>query len=278
MAPTRKPGPACSTTATSLDDGTLCRQPSAPPGPVCGSESTNQKITAEDEPISGNIPASLGLGALLRIPIPGSNGLAIELTPRGFKGSSTHHLFIQDITGKRYLNLDLSFNKTTQRIEWHWNQKGTIETFGIKNHTSAGAAEQALGTFARYYKYAGRVFLVVGAAADIYSIVTASRPLRRGTQVVSAWTAASVSCRAGGAAGAAWGSAEPGLGTAIGGFVGCAVGAFIGYRAAEAAAGYLYDWADDTIFTPVPAESEPAKSQFRPGGGSFGGGGASGSW
>ena len=274
MPPSRKPGPERLSYYPCLDPGTLNLQRSPDPSPTA--KPANQKITAEDEPISGNVPASLGLGALLRIPIPGSNGLAIELTPRGFKGSSTHHLFIQDITGKRYLNLDLSFNKTTQRVEWHWNQKRTLETFGIKNHTSAGAAEQALGTFARYYKYAGRVFLVVGAAADIYSIVTASRPLRRSAQVVSGWTAASISCRAVGAAGAAWGSAEPGLGTAIGGFVGCAVGAFIGYRAAEAAAGYLYDWADDTIFTPVPAEPVAANTKF--GGGSSGGGGASASW
>jgi hypothetical protein len=276
MAPHRKPGPQCVTASPSFDDGTLCRQQSPTPGPVCGSESSNQKITAEEEPISGSIPVSLGAGSLLRIPVPGSKGLAVELTPRGYipKGGSTQFLFIQDITGKRHLNLDFSFNKNSQLVEWHWNQKGTYDTFGITDHTSGGTAEQALGTFAKYYKYAGRVFLVGGAALDLYSIVTASRPLRRSVQVVSGWAAAAGGCRAVGAGGAAWGTAiEPGLGTAVGGFIGCAIGAFIGYRAAEAATGYLYDWAEDTVFTKLQPEKE-----FEGGGGSSGGGGATGTW
>jgi uncharacterized membrane protein YgcG len=93
-------------------------------------------------------------------------------------------------------------------------------------------------------------------------------------QVVSGWSAAAAGCRAVGAGGAAWGTAiEPGLGTAVGGFIGCALGAFIGYRAAEAATGYLYDWAEDSVFSTLAPESD-----FKPGGGSFGGGGATGTW
>jgi hypothetical protein len=48
-----------------------------------------------------------------------------------------------------------------------------------------------------------------------------------------------------------------GLGTAIGGIVGCAVGGFIGYEAASSGAGRAYDWAENTIFTPVPASDTP---------------------
>jgi uncharacterized membrane protein YgcG len=68
----------------------------------------------------------------------------------------------------------------------------------------------------------------------------------------------------------------PGLGTAIGGFLGCAVGGFIGYLTAEAAAGYLYDWAEGTAFTEI--ESWDGPDGFVGGGGRSGGGGASGSW
>jgi hypothetical protein len=203
-------------------------------------------------PLSGSAPASLGAASVLRIPVPGTNGLALELNPRGWtpKGGSTSSLFIQDITGKRHLRLDFGFNKVTNAYEWHWNQKGVASTFGITNHSPVGSAEQALGQFAKYYKYAGRTFLVAGAAIDVYSVVTSSRPLRRSVQVVSAWAAGAAGCEAAGAGGAALGTAiTPGLGTAVGGFIGCALGGFIGYRSAEAATGYLYDWAEDTVFT-----------------------------
>ena len=278
MAPLRKPGPEGVTSVSTIDAGTLNLQRTPAPGPVC---SINQQIPAEDAPISGSIPASAGAAAAVRIPVPGTNGLAIELTARGWRppSGSTSSLFIQDITGKRHLRLDYGYNKASGLIEWHWNQKGTNSTFGITNHTPVGSAEQALGQFAKYYKYTGRVLLVAGAAMDVYSIVTSSKPLRRSVQVVSGWAAGGAGCEAVGAGGAAIGSAlAPGLGTAVGGLIGCAVGAFIGYRAAEAASGFLYDWADDTIFTKVEAEPEQATSGFVGGGGRSGGGGASGSW
>ena len=265
MPPSRKPGPEGATAAPPLDPGTLNLQQSPRPGPVSGpTQSSAQQITAEDAPMSGSAPVALGAGARLRIPVPGSNGLAIELTPRGRipKGGSTSTLFIQDLKGKRQLRLDYGFNKTTNAYDWHWNQQGTNAQFGITDHTLAGPAGEALGQFARYYKYAGRVFLVAGAAVDLYSIVTASRPIRRSVQVVSAWAAASGGCRLVGAGGAAIGSAEPGLGTAIGGFVGCAIGAFIGYRAAESTSGYLYDWAENTVFTTL--KPEPASPGVTP--------------
>jgi hypothetical protein len=234
---------------------------------------------AETEPISGSMPVAAGIGSVVRIPVPGTKGLALELSPRGWtpKGGSTSSLFIQDITGKRHLRLDYGYNKATNRVEWHWNQKGVAKDFGITNHTPVGTAEQVLGSAAKYYKYAGRVLLVVGVAVDAYSIVTSSKPLRRTIQVVSAWAAAGAGCEAVGAGGALGGTAvAPGIGTAVGGFLGCAVGGFIGYMTAEAAAGYLYDWAEGTIFTKVdPSDAPPA---FVGGGGQFGGGGASGSW
>ena len=75
------------------------------------------------------------------------------------------------------------------------------------------------------------------------------RPL----QVVSAWAAAGVGCRAGGA-GAAWLGTlvEPGLGTAIGGIAGCAVGGFLGYLGGQTVSGYTYDWVAGTTFLKLP--------------------------
>jgi hypothetical protein len=99
---------------------------------------------------------------------------------------------------------------------------------------------------------------VAAVAIDVYSIVVSSNPLRRSTQVVAGWVGAWAGCKAVGAGGAYVGTlAEPGLGTAIGGLVGCAVGGFIGYETASAGAGRAYDWAENTIFTPVPASDTP---------------------
>ena len=237
------------------------------------------KQNAEEAPLSGKMPVSLGLGSMIRIPVPGTKGLAIELAPRGWtpKGGSTSSLFFQDVTGKRHLRLDYGFNKNSGMVEWHWNQKGVADVFGITNHTSVGAAEQMLGTAAKYYKYAGRTLLVVGVAVDAYSIVVSSKPLRRTFQVVSAWAAATAGCEAVGAGGAWLGTAvTPGLGTAIGGFVGCAVGGFIGYTTAESATGYLYDWAEGTVFAKIEPTSAPVG--YAGGGGKSDGGGATGQW
>jgi hypothetical protein len=215
---------------------------------------------AHDAPVDGSIPAALGLASVIRIPVPGTNGLAIELSPRGWtpKGGSTSRLFIQDIAGKRVLRLDYGFNVKTQAVDFHWNQKGTFNEFGIADHAPAGAGGEALFRGAKYFRYGGRVLLVAAVAIDVYSIVVSSNPLRRSTQVVAGWVGAWAGCKAVGAGGAYVGTlAEPGLGTAIGGLVGCAVGGFIGYETASAGAGRAYDWAENTIFTPVPASDTP---------------------
>jgi len=246
-----------------------------------------QDVVADREPISGAVPVAMGAGAVVRIPVPGTRGLAIELNPRGWKpkSGSTSSLFVQDLTGKRHLRLDFGFNKNSQVFEWHWNQKGTNAELGITNHTSVGQTEQVLGRVAKVYRVAGRALLVVGAATDLYSIVTSSQPLRRSVQVVSGWTAAAGGCKVVGAGGAYVGTAvAPGVGTAVGGFIGCTVGAFIGYVSAERAAGYLFDWAATAVFGKITGESAlPAPAYGGEGGsfgggGTFGGGGASGTW
>jgi hypothetical protein len=200
-------------------------------------------------PLSGEIPFAVGAASYIRIPVPGTKGLCIELGGRGWtpKSGSTSTLFIQDALGKKNLRLDYGYNVKTGTINYHWNQKGTYQIFGIADHTVVGSAGRVAYKSARYFRYAGRVLAVVGMAVDVYSVVV-SPPVGRGRGLVArSW--------ARGARGWAPRS-PPGLGTPIGGVAGCIAGAFISYEGASRAAGRLYDWADAT-FTRVPETASP---------------------
>ncbi|MCS6995509.1 MAG: hypothetical protein NZ533_00885, partial [Casimicrobiaceae bacterium] len=123
---------------------------------------------ADDAPASGAIPYAVGQASIVRIPVPGTNGLAIELRPRGFvpRGGSTSTLFIQDPTGRRHLRLDYGFNVRTNTVDYHWNQKGTFDNLGIRDHAPAGRAGATAYQAARYFRWAGRVLVVAGVAID----------------------------------------------------------------------------------------------------------------
>lgn len=217
-------------------------------------------------PMSGAIPVGAGLASVVRIPIPGSAGLAIELRPRGYKGAGTSTLFFHDVTGKRHLRLDYGYNKSTKTIDYHWNQRGVSETFkiaqinsagfaekvGIKNHTPVGRAGEVLYKSARYFRYLGRFLVVAGGTMDAISIVKASNRLKRATEVTAAWAGAWVGCKVVGAGGAAGGTFVGGpIGTAVGGIGGCIVGGVGGYMAGEEAGRLVYEWAENTRFLPV---------------------------
>ena len=161
-------------------------------------------VAANSVPMSGAIPIGGGAASVLRIPVPGTAGLAVELRPKGWvpKGGSTSTVFIQDLDGKHHLRLDYGFNVKTQSIDHHWNQKETNANFGIADHGPAGKLGPAFYKGAKYFKYAERVLVVVGVALDFISIVQASKPLRRTTQVVTAWTFAGLGWRTVGAGGA----------------------------------------------------------------------------
>jgi hypothetical protein len=213
-----------------------------------------------DAPLSGGIPYAIGQASVVRIPIPGTQGLCIELRPRGFvpKGGSTSTLFFQDPSGKRHLRLDYGYNVRTRTIDYHWNQKGTHANFGIADHAPAGRAGQGVANAAKYFRYAGRVLIVAGVAIDIVSIAQASKPLRRASQVVAGWAGAWAGCKVVGAGGAAGGTfVAPGVGTAVGGVGGCIIGGIGGYWGASALAGEVYDWAEGTFFTPLPEVARP---------------------
>jgi hypothetical protein len=210
--------------------------------------------------MSGSEPiAGVGLSAVVRIPVPNTGGLALELSPRGWvpKGGSTSTLFIQDITGKRHLRLDYGFNVKTHTIDYHWNQKGTFQELGIADHAPAGAKGKALYNAAKVGRIAGRALLVVGVALDVVSIVQARKRWRQVAKVLAGWGGAWVGCKVVGAAGAAGGTfIEPGGGTAVGGFVGCGVGGALGYFGSSMAAETLYDRVEETWFEPVPTSTD----------------------
>ncbi len=207
------------------------------------------------EPASGSVPAAFGVLSVARIPVPGTN-LVVELNSRGWKGS-TSTVFIWEKDGGRYarhLRLDYGYNERTKTVDYHWNRKGPAKEFwGIQDHSPVGKGGEALFKTAKYLKWGGRVLLVVGITMDVISIATASNPLRRATQVVAGWAAAWAGCKVVGAFGAGIGTGiEPGGGTAVGGFVGCIIGGAIGYYAGSEVAGEVYDWAEGTIFAPLP--------------------------
>ncbi len=228
-------------------------------GDAPGSETWN--VGGNDAPLSGTVTilAGPGVASVARIPVPGTNGLAIELSPRGFvpQGGSTSTVFIQDVTGRKHLRLDYGYNIRSQTVDYHWNQKGTFNKFGIADHTTVGTAGRIGYKAAKYLKWGGRVLLVVGIAIDAWSIVQSSKPLRRTAQVVTGWAGAWAGCEVVGAGGAAFGSIEPGGGTAVGGFLGCIGGGIGGYFLGSKAGGIIYDWADDTFFTPLPSAEQP---------------------
>ncbi len=207
-------------------------------------------------PWTGAVPVvGGGVASVIRIPVPGHGNLAIELSPRNFKGKSTSTLFIQDPTGKRVLRLDYGYNIKTKTVDYHWNQKGTFADFGIQDHTPTGKAGEILYKGAKAFKYGGRVLLVVGAVVDLYSIAVATNPLRQSTVVVSAWAFAWAGAEAGGAGGALAGSVIPGVGTAAGGIVFGIIGGIGGYWAGSKVGATVYDWAADTQFLPLPQTS-----------------------
>jgi hypothetical protein len=214
-------------------------------------------------PVSGSVPAMAGVGAasVARIPVPGTN-LVIELSSRGYKGS-TSTIFIWEGTagGKfgRHLRLDYGYNTKTKTIDYHWNRQGPAsQFFGIQNHATVGKGGEILFKAGRYLKWGGRVLFVVGATIDVITVATSNTPLKTASQAVAGWAGAWAGCKVLGSFMAGVGTGiEPGGGTAIGGIVGCIIGGATGYYAASGTAGKVYDWAEGTVFTPLPAVSLP---------------------
>ena len=210
--------------------------------------------------VSGSIAVGGGAASVVRIPVPGASGLYVELSPRGWtpKAGTTSTLFVQDSLGKQHLRLDYGYNARTGKVDYHWNVgkkgKGFVKTkFKVSDHGPVGPGGPTVYRGAKFFRYAGRTLLVVGIAADVYSVVVAKNRWRQSFQVASGWAGAWVGCKVVGAGGAALGTlVEPGLGTAVGGVGGCVVGGVSGYFSFSQASGEVYDWVEETYFDPLP--------------------------
>jgi hypothetical protein len=257
MSGKRSPGTIGYGEVERIDAGTAPRISMSTPAPT--SEGAHSPTAAHDAPLSGGIPYAIGQASVVRIPVPGTNGLCIELRPRGRvpAGGSTSTLFFQDATGGRHLRLDYGYNVKTRTIDYHWNQKGTFADLGIANHAPVGETGEVAYKAARYFRYAGRVFVVVGVLVDGVSIVQASNPMRRASEVVAGWAGAWAGCEVVGAGGAAVGLLASPLGSAVGGVSGCIIGGIAGYYGGSMVGGEVYDWAETTLFSPVPEVDAP---------------------
>jgi hypothetical protein len=236
-----------------IDAGTSPRIGMPTPASAPAMARAHTPEAAVDAPMSGGIPYAIGQSTIVRIPVPGTNGLCIELRPRGRvpASGSTSTLFFQDPTGKRHLRLDYGYNVRTRTIDYHWNQQGTHANFGVADHTPAGRSGEVGHQAFKYFRHAGRVLVLVGVAIDVVSIAQASKPMRRASQVVAGWAGAWAGCEVVGAGGAALGLLASPLGSAIGGISGCIIGGIGGYYGGSAIGGEVYDWAENTFFTPL---------------------------
>lgn len=249
-----------------IDPGTLALTRNIPPGPVCAyadnaAASSLPPLPPPPEdagvPMAGSVLAPVGLSTVVRIPIPGLKDLAIALSPQNWKGRTTSVLFFQDSKGKRTLRLDFGPNKSTGNIDYHWNVSKTYQQFGIPDHTVATPAEAGAYRALKAFKYMGRVLLVLGVAADAYSIVVADKPLRRSVQVAGGWAGAWAGCETVGADGAWLGTGGGPWGIAIGAGVGCIVGGWAGCQGGSRLGTVAYDWAENAVFTALPVTQPP---------------------
>jgi hypothetical protein len=107
-----------------FDTGTSALMSSPAPGPVAFTSVSASIAGLVDPPMSGGTPYAVGQASLVRIPIPGTNGRAIELKGRWKpKTGLTSTLFFQDITGKRHLRLDNGHNVTTNTIDYRTRKR-----------------------------------------------------------------------------------------------------------------------------------------------------------
>src|SRR5688572_21750385 len=110
----------------------------------------------------------------------------------------------------------------------------------------AGMSDDAarnLGRAATVSKYAGRVLVPVGLAADAYEIATSDDKVRTGAGKVGAWTGAWAGAKGGAALGATIGAVGGPVGAAVGGIVGGVVGGIGGYIGGEK----IGQWATDGV-------------------------------
>lgn len=201
-----------------------------------------------------NAPLAGGLFQELRYPIaksfpgptPGTNS-RFDLSFRDFSGhpNPTSHAYLNRLTpqasGWKGLRLDHGPNVTTGgSTNWHWNQSGAKNAFGITDHALASPVARGFGQVMKYAKPLGRVGMGLGIAMDGWSLgqnISESRKtgnwgntVEEGSRIAGGWGGAWLGAKGGGALGATIGSFIcPGIGTAIGGALGGLAGGIGGY-------------------------------------------------
>lgn len=155
------------------------------------------------------------------------------------------------------LRLDHGPNVTTGgSTNWHWNQSGASNTFGIADHTVASPRAANFGRAMKYAKPLGRGALAVGAGMDAYSLGTEinqsvqtgdwDNTVVEGSRIAGGWAGAYGGAKALGAAGAGIGTLiAPGIGTAVGGAIGGLAGGALGYFGGSALGSWLGGQATD---------------------------------
>lgn len=136
------------------------------------------------------------------------------------------------------IRLDYGWNKNSQIRDWHWNQKGTFQDLGVRNHATNGNPG-LWGNSLRALKVAGRLSVVYGAYSSVNEIYNSDDRAYEAGRQASGWVGAiaggELGAQGGAAAGAAVGLWFGGVGAipgaAIGGFVGGVVGGTLGWMA-----------------------------------------------
>lgn len=157
--------------------------------------------------------------------------LSIELSPRGWVpvSGSTSSLFIQDLSGNRHLRLDHGFNKATNQVDIHFNQKGTFSRFGIVNHTPAGQGARLLYHGARVLRVVGRPVFVISVATQGVSVATAENKPRALAREAGGLAGALAGAKVGGVTSVVVFSPSGPVGAAAAGLGGAITGGTLGY-------------------------------------------------
>lgn len=189
----------------------------------------------------------LGYPVAQGLPGPGGMPSRYNLSFRDMSGHSnpTSHAYLNRTSptaGKwKGLRLDHGPNvKTGGATNWHWNQSGAAEAFGVVDHQLASPLASGFGQTMKIMKPLGRAAWMLGAATDAYSLGSEAlqsaqtgdwdNTIVEGGRIAGGWGGAAAGAELGGTAGAAIGTFLcPGLGTAIGGAIGGFAGGLAGY-------------------------------------------------
>jgi hypothetical protein len=127
--------------------------------------------------------------AIAHIPIPGTNGLFVELRPRGHAASTgpASTLYVRDLTRGQQLRLDFSYQPADRRLQYHWSPYGSLDDLTADDASAHKRGEPGAYSAAKQYRCAGRDLILLGLPVDAYRIVIARPWWRQATREVAGW-------------------------------------------------------------------------------------------